>query len=115
VKCEYHDNTVDDFFYLLITYVKMVWICVFARNYKGISFTNLCHTYRAKGKISPKILNEILQSQFCLNSLDGINYCTNLVEPIPYSSVLVAPHIISQIILKGITAALPTTTWFRPL
>ena len=49
------------------------------------------------------------------NSLNGINYCTNLAEPIPYSSVLVAPHIISQIMLKGITAALPTTTWFRPL
>jgi hypothetical protein len=44
------------------------------------------------------------------NSLNEINYCTNFAEPIPLSSILVARYIINQIMLKGITTALPTTT-----
>ena len=62
----------------------------------SIIFENLCQSYLSKGNFAGFLANAV-------------------AEPIPYSSVLVAPYKVYRNILKGITAALSTTTENRPL
>jgi hypothetical protein len=68
-----------------------------------------------KGELPNFRPTKLFLHKFGIQSRNGMYYCSNLAKPIAYSSVLVARYIINRIILKGITAALPTTVSYHPL